>query len=30
MAPALPELETRLDEVLAKTGLLNAVAGTTA
>jgi 4-hydroxy-tetrahydrodipicolinate synthase len=28
MAPALPELEQRLDEVLARTGLLQAVAGT--
>jgi 4-hydroxy-tetrahydrodipicolinate synthase len=27
MAPALPELEQRLDEVLARTGLLEAVAG---
>ena len=30
MAPALPELETRLDEVLVKTGLLHAVAGASA
>ncbi len=28
MAPALPELEKRLDDVLARTGLLDAVAGT--
>jgi 4-hydroxy-tetrahydrodipicolinate synthase len=27
MAPALPELEERLDEVLLRTGLLPAVAG---
>jgi 4-hydroxy-tetrahydrodipicolinate synthase len=30
MAPALPELEQRLDAVLARTGLLQAVAGTRA